>query len=102
MKAPVLSMRKKPARIKNAAKTTAKRIGQEARQAVLMKIAQGQASPMQHKSRGQIQNQSRFVQKPLAMKGVQISRNIKGQGSQVHRAPIAAITLVPMMVASSV
>jgi hypothetical protein len=49
-----------------------------------------------------ILNLGRFAQKPNPMKGAQISRNIKNQVREAHRAPIAVIIPGQMMAASFV
>ena len=101
-KGPSLKSRKSQIRIKGALKIIAKRTECAARGASLMKLGQGALSLRRAKSQDQIQNLSRFVQKPNPMKGVQISRNIKNQVREARRAPIAVIIPGQMMAASFV
>lgn len=105
-KDPILKSRKSQIRIKSASKTIAKKTERMARGVGLMTAGLGVISRLQAKSQDRvqnlIQNLGRFAQKPNPMKGAQISRNIKNQVREAHRAPIAVIIPGQMMAASFV
>jgi hypothetical protein len=105
-KDPILKSRKSQIRIKSASKTIAKKTERMARGVGLMTAGLGVISRLQAKSQDRvqnlIQNLGRFAQKPNPMKGAQISRNIKNQVREAHRAPIPVIIPGQMMAASFV
>ena len=105
-KDPILKSRKSQIRIKSASKTIAKKTERMARSVGLMTVGLGVISRLQAKSQDRvqnlIQNLGRFAQKPNPMKCAQISRNIKNQVREAHRAPIAVIITGQMMAASFV
>lgn len=109
-KDPILKSRKSQIRIKSASKIIAKKTERRARGVGLMTAGLGVISRLQAKSQDRvqnliqnlIQNLGRFAQKPNPMKGAQISRNIKNQVREAHRAPIAVIIPGQMMAASFV
>lgn len=109
-KDPILKSRKSQIRIKSASKIIAKKTERRARGVGLMTAGLGVISRLQAKSQDRVQNLiqnlilnlGRFAQKPNPMKGAQISRNIKNQVREAHRAPIAVIIPGQMMAASFV
>lgn len=109
-KDPILKSRKSQIRIKSASKIIAKKTERRARGVGLMTAGLGVISRLQAKSQDRVQNLiqnlilnlGRFAQKLNPMKGAQISRNIKNQVREAHRAPIAVIIPGQMMAASFV